>query len=238
MTAADELKRRAAERALDFVESGMALGLGSGSTATAMLHGLAARLADGRLRDVVGVPSSERTAALALQLGVPLTTLAERPELDLALDGADEIDPRLQLVKGLGGALLREKIVAASARRFVVMADSSKLVAHLGERSPVPVEVVAFGRPLCERMVAALGGTPALRVASDGTPFRTDEGHIILDCRFTAIPDPRALAMALEAIPGVVGHGLFVNMATAAVIAGPDGVRVLQQDESGVYQYD
>jgi ribose 5-phosphate isomerase A len=192
-----------------------------------MLHALAERLADGRLHSIVGVPTSARTEIAARQLGIPLTTLDARPELDVALDGADEIAPGLHLIKGLGGALLREKIVAASAATFVVIADVSKRVARLGERQPLPVEVVAFGRALCERHLAALGGQPVVRLVSDGTPFRTDEGNLILDCRFEGIDDPGALAQSIANIPGVTAHGLFVGMAASAVLAGPDGVLVL-----------
>src|SRR5262245_59024351 len=190
MTDPDIYKQQAAERALEHVQSGMALGLGTGSTAKHVLRGLAARLHDGRVHNIVGVPTSEGTAALARELGIPLVTLAERPQLDLAIDGADEIDPAPDLIKGLGGALLREKIVAASAARFIVVGDESKLVPRLGARAPVPVEVIAFGLPLCERRLAALGCVPTLRHASDGAPFRTDEGNLILDCRFEAIDDP------------------------------------------------
>lgn len=229
MTNTEDYKRQAAERALDsYARSGMALGLGSGSTATAMLHALAARLGDGRLRDIVGVPTSERTEAVARRLGIPLVSLEERPELDLAIDGADEVGPNLHLIKGLGGALLREKIVAASARTFVVIADVSKRVGRLGERAALPVEVVAFGRVLCERRLAALGAAPAVRLTPGGETFRTDEGHMILDCRFDGIDDPVGLAAAIAGIPGVVGHGLFVGMAAAAVIAGPDGITIVQ----------
>ncbi|HWQ15141.1 MAG TPA: ribose-5-phosphate isomerase RpiA [Roseiflexaceae bacterium] len=226
-------KRAAAGRAVDLVCSGMALGLGTGSTADLMLHALAERLANGQLRDIVGVPTSERTAALARRLGIPLTTLAERPELDMALDGADEVDPALNLIKGLGGALLREKIVAAAARQFVAMVDVSKLVGRLGERAPLPVEVVPFGQPVCARRLAALGAEPVLRVGADGAAFRTDEGNVILDCRFGPIADPAALATAIDGIPGVVGHGLFVGMVAAVVLAGPQGVRVIEAGLSG-----
>lgn len=224
----DRYKRRSAERALDFVVSGMALGLGSGSTAAFMVDGLAARLRDGRLHNIVGVPTSEATAALAEKLGVPLATLDERPELDLALDGADEIDPRLNAIKGLGGALLREKIVASAARRFVLFGDSSKRVRQLGERAPVPVEVVPFGLAPSTRKLAALGCEPILRRAAGGEPFRTDGGSYILDCRFGLIADPEALAAAIAAIPGVVEHGLFLGMAQRAVLAGPAGVEILE----------
>jgi ribose 5-phosphate isomerase A len=227
LTTEDQYKEQAAERALAMIQSGMRLGLGSGSTVTFMLRGLAARLRDGRLHDIAGVPTSEATASLARELGIPLLTLAEAPALDVALDGADEIDPQLNLIKGLGAALLREKIVAASADRFVVFGSSSKLVDVLGVRTHVPVEVVAFAIPLCERRLAALGSAPVLRRLPDGTPLRTDEGHVILDCRFPSISDPGALGAAIAAIPGVVGHGLFVGMADCAVVAGPSGVQVL-----------
>jgi ribose 5-phosphate isomerase A len=217
-------KRQAAEHALQYIQSGMTLGLGTGSTATHMLHVLAEALHNGRLRDIVGVPTSDAISALARQLGVPIATLDERPQLDLALDGADEIDPSLNLIKGLGGALLREKIVAASADRFIVLADQTKLVARLGTRAPLPVEVVAFGLPLATRRLAELGGVPTLRRIADGSAFRTDEGNIILDCRFPGIADAAALNAAINAIPSVVEHGLFVGMASLALVGGPAGV--------------
>jgi ribose 5-phosphate isomerase A len=227
MTDLDIYKRQAAERALELIQSGMALGLGTGSTASHILRGLAERLRDGRLREIVGVPTSERTAALARELGVPLVTLEQRPLLDLALDGADEIDPALQLIKGLGGALLREKIVAAAAQRFVIVGDDSKLVNQLGTHAPVPVEVIAFGLPLCIRRLTEIGCTPTLRRDADGTPYRTDEGNVILDCRFSSIADPAAINAAINAIPGVVGHGLFIGMASMAIVAGTRGVIIL-----------
>lgn len=217
-------KQQAAEQALDYAESGMVIGLGSGSTARYVTLGLGARLHDGRLRDVVGVPTSDATAALARQLEIPLTTLDDHPLLDLAMDGADEIDPQLNLIKGLGGALLREKIVARAARRFVVVADSTKLVDRLGQRTPVPVEVIRFGLLPVGRQLSELGATSTLRLASDGSPYLTDEGNVILDCRFATIPEPSALGVAIRAIPGVVEHGLFVGMAAAALVAGPIGV--------------
>ncbi len=220
-------KRQAAEHALQYVQSGMTLGLGTGSTATHMLHVLADALRDGRLRDIVGVPTSDAIGALARQLGVPITTLDKRPRLDLALDGADEIDPSLNLIKGLGGALLREKIVESSADRFIVLADQTKLVAQLGTRAPLPVEVVAFGLPLAMRRLAELGGVPTLRHSADGSAFRTDEGNVILDCRFSGIADSLALNAAINAIPGVVEHGLFVGMAALALVGGPAGVATM-----------
>jgi ribose 5-phosphate isomerase A len=220
-------KRQAAEHALAYIQSGMILGLGTGSTAVHMLRVLAEALRDGRLRDVVGVPTSDAIGALAQQLGVPIATLDERPRLDLALDGADEIDPALNLIKGLGGALLREKIVETSADRFIVLADETKLVAQLGTRVPLPVEVVQFGLPLATRRLSELGGTPSLRRAADGSLFRTDEGNVILDCRFPGIADSAALNAAINAIPSVVEHGLFVGMATVALVVGAAGVTTM-----------
>jgi ribose 5-phosphate isomerase A len=227
MTSPDVYKQRAADHALQYVQSGMVLGLGTGSTAGRLLAPLAERLRDGRLRDIVGVPTSERTTAIARQLGIPLASLAERPRLDLAIDGADEIDPSLNLIKGLGGALLREKIVAASAERFIVVADESKLVGQLGTRAPLPVEIVEFGLPLAARRLAELGCAPELRRSADGSPFRTDEGHAILDCAFPGIADAMALNAAINAIPGVVEHGLFIGMASVALIAGAAGVSTM-----------
>ncbi|MEJ8572923.1 ribose-5-phosphate isomerase RpiA [Microbaculum marinum] len=227
----DELKRRAAERALTFVTSGMRLGLGTGSTAAHFVELLGARVRAGHL-DVVGVPTSEATHRLAVQHGVPLTSLDDTPELDLTVDGADELDHDLRLIKGGGGALLREKIVAAASGRMVVIADQSKLVATLG-RFPLPVEVIPFGYRstalAIARAAGKLGLDPVLhlRSGSSGSPFRTDSGNLIYDCDLRAIPDADALAAALTAIPGVVEHGLFIGLCSAAVVAGADGIRVL-----------
>ncbi len=215
-------KRSAAEAAVAAeVRSGMTVGLGSGSTAAFVVIAIGERLRDGRLRDVVGVPTSEATAVLARTHGIPLATLAERPRLAVCLDGADEIGPGLALTKGLGGALLREKVVAVAADRFVVVVDESKCVGRLGERAPLPVEVIRFAEPVCARLLAALGGDSTRR---DG--FTTDEGNVILDCRFDPIEDPDALATAISAIPGVAGHGLFVGMAAVAYVASATGVDV------------
>jgi len=223
----DALKRQAAEHALNYVQSGMVIGLGTGSTARHVLDGLAARLKDGRLREIVGVPTSEATAATAQRLGITIATLDQRPQLDLAIDGADEIDPALNAIKGLGGALLREKIVAASARRFIVIADETKLVDQLGTRAPLPVEAIAFGRVLAERRLAELGCTPVLRRTADGEPFRTDEHNLILDCHFDGIRDAAAINAAIHAIPGVVDHGLFIGMVALVVVAGASGVATI-----------
>ncbi|HMO58057.1 MAG TPA: ribose-5-phosphate isomerase RpiA [Roseiflexaceae bacterium] len=229
MTDLEIYKRQAAEEALAYIDNGMTLGLGSGSTAEHLLYALAERLTDGRLRNITGVASSERTAAVATRLGIPLATLAERPVLDIAIDGADEVDPALHLIKGRGGALLREKIIAASATRFLVIVDETKLVNRLGERMPLPIELVAFALPLVERRLYELGGEPTLRRAADGNPYRTDEGHVIVDVHFGAMPDPIALGAALNTIPGIMEHGIFAGMAELAFVAGPAGVARMQR---------
>ena len=224
----DRRKREAAQRALDLVKPGMRLGLGSGTTARHFVDLVGAKVAAGL--DIRCVATSEATAAQARALGIPLATLDELPELDLTVDGADEIDPELRLIKGGGGALLREKIVAGASRRMAVIADSSKLVSRLGA-FPLPVEVVPFGlaatRRHIERVFSDLGLAGPIRLRGAATPFVTDGGHYILDCALGAIPDPERLAQALSPIPGVVEHGLFIGYARDAFIAGADGVKVL-----------
>ena len=227
----DELKDRVALRALDFVWPGMKLGLGSGSTAKLFVARLAERVRGGL--DLICVPTSENTRAQAEAEGIRLTTLDETPELDLVIDGADEFDRQLRLIKGGGGALLREKIVAAAADAMVVIADASKQVDCLG-RFPLPVEVNMFGlgatTRLLKRAAGGLGlsGRIALRrTEGSEAPFVTDGGHLILDCHFGSIPDPEGLAHALFAIPGVVEHGLFIGLATTIIVADAAGTRVL-----------
>lgn len=229
---ADRLKREAAARALDYVRPGMRLGLGTGSTAAHFIELLAARVKAGL--DVVGVPTSEATKRQAEGLGVPLTTLDEQPELDLTVDGADEIDPALNLVKGGGGALLREKIVAGASREMIVIADESKFVEHLG-RFPLPIEVVDFGLAVTMRAIGRVlaaencPGALQLRHEKDGHVFVTDQGHFILDAGLGAIADARSLARGLAEVPGVVEHGLFIGLARRAILAGPSGVRVVER---------
>ena len=229
---ADAYKRQAAAGALDFVRAGMRLGLGTGSTAAHFVDLLAGRVRGGL--DVIAVPTSEATRAQAARLGVPLTTLDEAPELDLTVDGADEIAPDLSLIKGGGGALLREKIVAAASARMVVIADHTKWVATLG-RFPLPIEVVPFGLAATRRAVEAAAlaagapGPAPLRRGNDGHAFVTDGGHFILDAALERIVRPDVLAKRLAAIPGVVEHGLFIGLAQVAVIAGPDGMRVVER---------
>jgi len=226
----DDLKRAAARRAVEFVASGTVIGLGSGSTVRHVLDLLGERLASGVVRGVAAVPTSEDTAARCRALGIPLTTLDEHPRLALAIDGADEVGPRLDLIKGLGGALLREKLVAGAAERFVIVADASKRVRKLGTRAPVPVEVVPFGWSTHLPFFVKLGAEPALRRTADRRPFVTDEGNYIVDCRFLrGIPDPPVLARALARRPGIVEDGLFLGMADAALIADGRGVTLIER---------
>ncbi len=224
----DILKRRAGEQAVEFVENGMILGLGTGSTVFYALRRLGDRVSQGQLRDIVGVPTSNATARLAHEFGIPLTTLDEHPWLDLTIDGADEVDPDLNLVKGLGGALLREKIVAAASRRLVIVVDDSKLVERLGTRAPLPVEVVPFGWRLQMAYLESLGAQPTLRRIAGNEPYVTDGGHYIIDCQFAGIDDPHTLATALNIQPGIVENGLFLNMVDTVVVGTPEGVSVYQ----------
>lgn len=231
MTAAAAQRQAAAEHTVAvYVRDGMRLGLGTGATAGMMLEALAARLADGRLRDIAGVPTSRATAERCGRLGIPLTTLEQTPRLDVVIDGADEIDPGLELIKGLGGAALREKVVACAGRLMVVVADETKLVSRLGERSPLPVEVVEFARPVCDLRLRELGWRPTLRMAAGDQPFVTDEGNPILDCRRDDWSDPFALAAAVRDVPGVVEHGFFLGIAGVAVVGTSAGVRVLERE--------
>lgn len=215
-------KTAVAEAALAEVESGMMLGLGSGSTATAWLHGLAERLRTGRLRDVRGVPTSHAIAELARELEVPLVDLPSGG-VDLAVDGMDELDARLDAIKGLGGAMVREKVVAESADRLVLIGERDKRVGRLGERAPLPVEVLAFGRQRTEARLRALDLVPVLR-GGEADPELSDNGLPILDCAIPEGADPHALDAALNAVPGVLGHGLFLGLARVAYLG--DGTEV------------
>ena len=228
---AEKLKHAAAAEAVAFVRPGMRLGLGTGSTAKHFVALLAERVRGGL--DIVGVPTSEATRLDAERQGVPLTTLDETPELDLTVDGADEIAPDLVLIKGGGGALLREKIVAAASGRMIVIADETKFVPVLG-RFPLPVEVVPFGLAATRRAVEAAAqaagcpGAASTRQTREGHAFVTDGGHLILDAALVRIPDPASPARRLAAIPGVMEHGLFIGLAHIAIIAGQDGVRIVE----------
>jgi ribose 5-phosphate isomerase A len=218
-------KREAAGWAVDaFFRPGMVVGLGTGSTATFAVHRLAELRAEGRLLDVLGVPTSRETETLARGLGVPLTTLEEHPVLDVTVDGADEVAPDLSLIKGGGGALLREKVVAQASRRVVIVVDAGKLSPRLGTRWPLPVEVLPFGWRSQALFLESLGAGVTLRRGADGAPFHTDQGNLVLDCGFGPIDHPEELALRLGARAGVVEHGLFLALTTDLVVAGPRGV--------------
>jgi len=228
----DELRRQAAEAALLAVEPGMKLGLGTGRTAEHFIRLLGVKARKGF--DIVGVPTSERTASLAKSQGIRLATLDDEPALDLTVDGADEIDPSLRMIKGGGGALLREKIVAAASARMTVIVDAAKQVPVLGAH-PLPIEVVPFGLAATRRAIEAaatslgLSGPIALR-STEGRPFLTDGGHLILDASFSRIENPEALADKLARIPGIVEHGLFIGLASAAIVAHANGIEWLSRD--------
>lgn len=227
---ADDLKTAAARAALDYVKDGMKLGIGTGSTADAFVRLLAEKVNNGF--SIIGVPTSERTASLCRELGVPLTTLEETPALDITIDGADEVDGNLYLIKGGGGALLREKIVAKASASMLVIADDSKLVDTLGAFD-LPIEVNRFGlaatKIAIEELAKSLGLVGDIILRKDGeVEFETDGGHLILDASFGRIPDPKALSTELLQIPGVVEHGLFIDIANTAILAGADGIEILK----------
>ncbi len=221
----DQSKQSAAEEAAKRIQNGQRIGLGTGSTVDYFLEALSRRLSSGELSDIVGVPTSLKTETLARSLNIPLTTLEAEPALDLTIDGADEVDPRLNLIKGLGGALLREKIVAVASRRFIVIIDAGKLVPRLGHRVPLPVEVLPFGWKATAEKIKEIGGNPVLRM-ENGSVKTTDQGNHILDCTFGPIDDPENLAQQLDSIPGVLGHGLFLNIADEVIVGTPKGVQV------------
>lgn len=229
MNEADRLKRQAAERAIEFVEDGMVLGLGTGSTVRYLLEILAERRKGGSLRRVVGIPTSRATEWYARELGLRLTTLVEEPRVNVTIDGADEVDPQLNLIKGLGGALLWEKIVACASETLVIVADEGKLVSRLGEKAPLPVEVVPFGWNTHLSFLDHLGAQPVLRLTPNGSPFVTDGGHFLIDCRFTnGITEPIRLQRELRQHAGVVESGLFLALADAVVVGEASGARVLR----------
>jgi ribose 5-phosphate isomerase A len=225
----ETLKKAAAEKAVEQVKSGMVLGLGTGSTTRYAIIKIGQLWQAGSLTGIVAVPTSEASAALARQYDMPLASLADQPQIDLAIDGADEVDPTLNLIKGLGGALLREKMVELAAAYFIVVVDHSKVVPILGSKSPLPVEVTQFGwQYQADWLAATFNCRPALRGAA-GQPFITDNGNYILDCTFpTGISDPQTIATQLKARTGVVEHGLFLGLADEVIIAEPAGLRLLK----------
>ncbi len=218
-------KREAGEYAVRFVESGMVVGLGTGSTAIHAVRRIGALLHSGALRDIVGIATSTGTLREARELGIPLLADDLPREIDVTIDGADEVDPAFNVIKGGGGALLREKIVAQASRRLVIVVDERKLSPQLGVTWPVPIEVMAYGYQSQARYLASLGGEVKLRLNADGAPYVTDNGNWIVDCNFGPIDDLPGLARQLETRAGIVEHGLFLNMATDLVVAGVDGIR-------------
>ena len=225
-----DYKTQAAQRALEYVHSGMCLGLGTGSTAAHFIELLALRLQSGVLRDLRAVPTSDATAQRAHELGIPLTTLSETPCLDLVVDGADEVDPRLNLIKGLGKALLREKIVEMQARQLIIIVDESKIVQQLG-KGPLPVEIVPFEAEFNVRWLNSLGCRAELWRDKQSLPFVTDNGNYLARCWFSGIPDAYALAHALAGRPGIVEHGLFLDLASRVIVSGRTGVRILEREK-------
>jgi ribose 5-phosphate isomerase A len=225
MANAQEEKEAAGRAAAKLVRDGDIVGLGTGSTAYFTVIALGERVKSGL--KIIGIPTSIQTAELARAVGIPLTTLDEHPEIDITIDGADEVDPRLNLIKGGGGALLREKVVASASKKMVVVADSGKVVSALG-KFPLPVEIISFARIVVERKIVALGASPKLRTKPGGGAFLTDNGNQILDCSFGQIADPSALARELNGTPGVVEHGLFIGLAKLALVGRGDGVEELR----------
>jgi ribose 5-phosphate isomerase A len=221
----EEEKEAAGRAATELVRDGDVVGLGTGSTAYFAVVALGERVKAGL--NITGIPTSLQTADLARAAGIPLTTLDEHPEIDITIDGADEIDSKLNLIKGGGGALLREKVVASASRKMVVVADSGKIVPVLG-KFPLPVEIISFARAVIEKKIVALGGSPKLRCKSDGSPYLTDNGNQILDCSFGKIADPAELARELSGIPGIVEHGLFIDLATVALVGRGNRVEELR----------
>jgi len=226
--ARDEKKRAAARRATEFITDGMVVGLGSGSTAYyAILH-FAQRLREGDLHDVVAIPTSEKTAELARREGIPLTTLGASTQIDVTIDGADEVDPQLNVIKGRGGFLVREKIVAFATNREIIVVDDSKLVDQLGIRRPIPVEVVRFGYRHTEAALARTGARTQLRMV-DGAPYVTDEGNYIIDCKYDGIDALEELALTIDVIPGVVEDGLFLGMVHTVVVGTAKGTHIIER---------
>ncbi|UCC92221.1 MAG: ribose-5-phosphate isomerase RpiA [Thermoplasmata archaeon] len=224
----EDLKRQAGERAAEYVTDGMKVGLGTGSTVHYTLLALGRRVREEGL-DIVGVPTSVRTERTSNEVGIPLGDLDELGRLDVTIDGADEVDPHLNLIKGLGGALVREKIVAAHSRELIIVVDDSKMVDILGTRSPLPVEVFKMGHRRLHGALADLGCAPALRLGGDESPFVSDNGNNIYDCRFTSIPRPHETELAINNVVGVVENGLFLDMTTSVVVASTSGISVVDR---------
>ncbi len=224
----DELKQKAAHRAAQLVESGMVVGLGTGSTTAFAVIRIGERLKSGDLKNIVGIPTSIRTEKLARDLAIPLATLDDQPEIDITIDGADEVDPDLNLIKGGGGALLREKVVAQASRQNIIIVDESKLSPCLGSRWALPVEVIPFAAKTEENFLKSLGASVTLRTGEKGQPYKTDQNNFILDANFGEMSNPNALAVKLNERAGIVEHGLFLGLANEVIVAAEDDIRHLK----------
>jgi ribose 5-phosphate isomerase A len=220
------LKKQAGEKAAEFVKDGMIVGLGTGSTVEWTIHKLGQMVKDGL--NITGIPTSIRSEKLALELGIPLANLIDQPIIDLTIDGADEVDPQFNLIKGLGGALTREKIVASCSKYEIIVVDDSKLVDVLGTKSPVPVEVLPFAWNTCKNSMEKLHSVPKIRMAENEN-YVTDNNNYILDCRFDSITDPLGLELSINNIPGVIENGLFINLTNMVIVASPGGIKVKQK---------
>ncbi len=225
MSDINQLKRLAAIKAVEFIESGMVVGLGTGSTTKFAVEEIGAKLKSGELKNIVGVPTSEATSKLASSLGIPLSSLTENPVIDLTIDGADEVDENLNLIKGGGGALLREKIVAQASKIEIIIVDESKFSKNLGEKWAVPIEVIQFAVESEKNYLKSIGGNPVLRKKENGELFITDEGNVILDTNFGVIENAAELAAKLEGRAGIVEHGLFLNLCDTLIAATEEGIK-------------
>ena len=225
----DELKQKAAHRAVEFIESGMIVGLGTGSTTEFAVRRIAERLKSGDLNNIVGIPTSIRTQKLAGELNIPLCGLDDQPNIDVTIDGADEVDPDLNLIKGGGGALLREKVVAQASRRNIIIVDESKLSPCLGARWALPIEVIPFAVKTEKNFIESLGAAVTLRTDAEGQPAKTDQNNFILDANLGEIADPHGIAVKLNGRAGIVEHGLFLGLASDVIVAAEDGIRHLQR---------
>jgi ribose 5-phosphate isomerase A len=227
----DELKQKAAHRAVEFVESGMVVGLGTGSTTAFAVIRIGERIKSGDLKNIVGIPTSIRTEKLARDLDISLATLDEQPEIDVTIDGADEVDPELNLIKGGGGALLREKVVAQASRQNIIIVDESKLSPRLGTRWALPVEVIPFAAKSAENFLKSLGATVILRLDDNSQPYQTDQNNFILDANFGEMTDPNRVAASLNERAGIVEHGLFLGLASDVIVAAEDDIRHLKRND-------
>lgn len=224
----DELKRKAAHCAVELVQSGMVVGLGTGSTTSFAVIRIGERIKSGDLKNIVGIPTSIRTEKLARDLNIPLATLDDQPEIDVTIDGADEVDPELNLIKGGGGALLREKVVAQASQTNIIIVDESKLSACLGTRWALPVEVIPFAAKTEVNFLEALGASVKLRSDKNGRPYKTDQNNFILDANFGEMSNPHALALKLNERAGIIEHGLFLGLASEVIVAAEDDIRHMQ----------